>query len=204
MYNFKLTEEIARWAFEVVCSSQHNWYISFTNPTAGPWKTIKGRNTNGEEGEVYRFELEENRPDIVLVNDELQLILIIEAKDSLNKLIVGDQVEKSVRVVHGLSNVLQGLHENEFWRPYAGYPVILGLLWGALNPTTAEERNTVFDSYQREASNYQSFNHNLIMGIETRRVGNDLTCSVCGKYYEQRHTLSLDEIAQSFNLPLLE
>ena len=39
MYTFRLTEEIARWAFEVVCKNSSDWYIAFTNPTAGPWKT---------------------------------------------------------------------------------------------------------------------------------------------------------------------
>lgn len=204
MYDFNLTEEIARWAFEVVCSSQHNWYISFTNPTAGPWKTIKGKNANGEDGEVYRFELEENRPDIVLVNDELQVNLIIEAKDSLNKLVAGNQVEKSVRVVHDLSIILQRERGNEFWRQHARNTVIMGLLWGTQNPTTVDERNTVFDTYHNEALQFQSFNRNIILGIETRRVGNGLTCSICGKYYEQQTPLRLDGIAHSFNLPLLE
>ena len=44
MYNFRLTEEIARWAFEIICRENPNWYVAFTNPTAGPWKTIKGLN----------------------------------------------------------------------------------------------------------------------------------------------------------------
>ena len=74
-----LNEEISRWAFEIIFKSNHQWRIAFTNPTAGPWKTIKALNAEGEEGEVYRFPLEETRPDIILYNDELEAILIIEA-----------------------------------------------------------------------------------------------------------------------------
>ena len=86
MYNFRLTEEISRWAFEIRCRESLDWYIAFTNPTAGPWKTIKGTDQFGKEGEVYRFELEQPRPDIILVNDKLRVIVIIEAKDSIEKL----------------------------------------------------------------------------------------------------------------------
>ena len=82
MYNFRLTEEISRWAFEIRCRESLDWYIAFTNPTAGPWKTIKGTDQFGKEGEVYRFELEQPRPDIILVNDKLRVIVIIEAKDT--------------------------------------------------------------------------------------------------------------------------
>lgn len=203
MYDFRLTEEIARWAFEVACHSQQNWYISFTNPTAGPWKTIKGKDANGEEGEVYRFELEEKRPDIVLVNDNLHIVVIIEAKDSLNKLIAGNQVEKSVAVVHDLADTLHGIHNNRFWTNQS-YPIIMGVLWGAENSTAKEERNMVFDYYHEEALQYHNFNHDLILGIETKRVDNGLACSLCGKCYEQDMAFSLDALASSFGLPLLE
>ena len=98
MYNFRLTEEISRWAFEIRCRESLDWYIAFTNPTAGPWKTIKGTDQFGKEGEVYRFELEQPRPDIILVNDKLRVIVIIEAKDSIEKLTSCYQAAKSVNV----------------------------------------------------------------------------------------------------------
>ena len=105
MYSFRLTEEISRWAFEIICKGDNDWYVAFTNPTAGPWKTIKGLDKSGKEGEVYRFELEETRPDIVLVNDKLKIIIIVEAKDSIEKLTHGDQAEKSVEVVNTLTTI---------------------------------------------------------------------------------------------------
>ena len=48
----KLNEEIARWAFEILFTDRSDWVIAFTNPTAGPWKTIKASNEFGEIGEV--------------------------------------------------------------------------------------------------------------------------------------------------------
>lgn len=131
MYTFRLTEEISRWAFEVSCANRSCWFIAFTNPTAGPWKTIKCTNSDGKVGEVYRFELEETRPDILLVNDNLRLIIVIEAKDSLTKLISGNQVEKSVEVVNQLSSILGDKRHNPFWGERADYCIITGILWGA-------------------------------------------------------------------------
>ena len=37
----RLNEELARWAFEIKISENSDWEIAFTNPTAGPWKTVK-------------------------------------------------------------------------------------------------------------------------------------------------------------------
>ena len=68
----RLNEEIARWAFEILFKTNTEWKIAFTNPTAGPWKTIKANSlTDNTEGEVYRFILEEDRPDIIMYNDRL-------------------------------------------------------------------------------------------------------------------------------------
>ena len=77
MYNYNLTEEIARWAFEIKCIESEDWFVAFTNPTAGPWKTIKGLDDEGKEGEVYRFGSKEPRPDIVLVSDRLAMRICI-------------------------------------------------------------------------------------------------------------------------------
>lgn len=123
-YTYKLTEEIARWAFEVKCRQSADWYIAFTNPTAGPWKVIKCTDREGKLGEVYRFDLEETRPDIIIVNDKLEIVIIIEAKDSLNKLLAGDQAEKSVMVVANLFKTLSGLYKSPFWGHRTKYAIV--------------------------------------------------------------------------------
>ncbi len=201
MYNFRLTEEIARWAFEVVCKTNPDWYIAFTNPTAGPWKTIKCTNSYGEEGEVYRFELEETRPDILLVNDKLKVVVIIEAKDSLTKLTLGDQATKSVEVVGALSDILARKKNNAFWAHRSNYKIIVGLLWGAERPSTQYERQDAFGKYFDEMTSYNSFENGVIIGIETCRKNGGLVCKSC---YQTKNTgattIDVAPIVKSFNL----
>ena len=129
-YTFKLTEEIARYAFEVKIRNSE-WFLAFTNPTAGPWKKITASNLNGEIGEVYRFARDEERPDLLLVHDREKIVLILEAKDSLPKLITGKQLKKSAKVVLELARTLRGLKENEFWSHRTNYTILAGLLWGS-------------------------------------------------------------------------
>lgn len=172
-----LNEEIARWAFEILFKENNKWQIAFTNPTAGPWKTIKALDAEGKEGEVYRFPLEETRPDIILYNDELEAVLVVEAKDSLNKLVLGDQAEKSVEVVERLSDILSQLGTNKFWGKRAQYPTYLGLLWGSSN--TLSNQNdylAVFDEYYDIAKNKKSLNKDFIIGIESLYKNGRIDC----------------------------
>ena len=203
MYNFRLTEEIARWAFEIICKENPDWYIAFTNPTAGPWKTIKGLNKNGKAGEVYRFELEETRPDIILVNDKLQLIIIMEAKDSIEKLTAGEQSEKSIKVVDTLTSILKTCKSNPYWGNRINYPVITGLLWGAETPTSPLERSYAFNKYYQSMNQYPQLDTRILVGIETRRKGDGLQCYFCSKSYEQTQTIAPSLISNSFGLPTI-
>jgi hypothetical protein len=206
MYHFRLTEEIARWAFEIICRENPNWYIAFTNPTAGPWKTIKGLDKNDVEGEVYRFELEETRPDIILVNDQLKIIIIVEAKDSIEKLTHGNQAYKSVEVVDTLQGLLKSskAKSNPFWNNRAAYTILTGLLWGAKSPTSASERSSTFDEYYDNMHHFPRLTDDLIVGVETRQVGDGLQCYFCGKTYGSISDCpDLDAIASSFGLPII-
>lgn len=198
MYNFHLTEEISRWAFEIVCQNNDDWFIAFTNPTAGPWKTIKGLNKNNEEGEIYRFDLEETRPDIVIVNDKLKVIIIFEAKDSLTKLMKEDQVPKSVEVVSNLTKVLTGIDNKQYWDQRKNYQIITGLLWGAEDETRLNERAELFNTYFLEMKKYPTINKKFIVGIETRRYLDGLKCYVCDRVFEKDPII--DEVLNSFKL----
>ena len=203
MYNFRLTEEIARWAFEIICKENQDWYVAFTNPTAGPWKTIKGHDKNGNEGEVYRFELEETRPDIILVNDKLKIIIIVEAKDSIEKLTSGDQSEKSVEVVDTLTSILKGCGNNPYWHLRSTYPVITGLLWGAEAPTSPLERSNAFNEYYNNMKQYPQLNKDIIIGIETRRKNDGLQCFFCSKTYNANASISPENMSNSLGLPTI-
>ena len=198
--DFKLTEEVARWAFEIICQQDDNWHISFTNPTAGPWKTIKCSDENGNEGEVYRFELEETRPDILLVNDAIGVTLIIEAKDSIEKLVAGDQVEKSVAVVGKLSEKLQKMSTNHFWGERAKYPIVTGILWGSENGSTKVDRKKVFNKYHDEIKKYDNIESGCIIGTETRRSGDGVKCFSYSSSYSDDGELLAQKLLNSFNV----
>lgn len=205
-YTYKLTEEIARWAFEIKCKQSADlWFIAFTNPTAGPWKTIKCTNVDGIIGEVYRFTLEETRPDIILVNDYLRTIIIIEAKDSLNKLIIGNQVKKSIKVMINLSEILSKSKSSQYWNKRSEYTTITGLLWGSETNTTSTQRDNMFDKYYDEIREHPQLDSRLIIGIETtKRIDKSLVCNMHYKAYEVKgsETISPTAIAHSLGLNL--
>lgn len=203
MYTFHLTEEISRWAFEIICKEAPDWYIAFTNPTAGPWKTIRGLNRFKKEGTVYRFELEETRPDIILVNDHLHIVMIVEAKDTIKKLIAGSQAEKSVEVVDTLAAVLKRSRLNPYWLERAEYPVITGLLWGAETPSSPTQRSLVFDTYHASMQKYRQLYKDIVIGIETQRKGDGLQCYFCCQTYSHMPSVDPEILQKSLCLPLL-
>ena len=195
----KLNEEMARWAFEIIFKTNKSWVISFTNPTAGPWKTIKASSlTTGIEGEVYRFILEEDRPDIIMYNDELKAVIIIEAKDSLEKLIDKSQAEKSAAVVVKFANLLKGMSGNAFWRGRENYKVILGFLWGSTDYVESEsEKNKLYDYYQNLVDGEKSVYTDLVIGIETLYRNDNLSCSAFYKEYTPSAELYGEKIIKS-------
>jgi hypothetical protein len=129
-YTYSLNEEIARWATEVYIKKNPRlkWWIAFTNPTAGPWKKVVVQNEDGTSIEIYRFVREEERPDLILVNDDLKIILIVEAKDYVEKLISGDQMEKSIRVIQAMTKILSE-SQNPHWAIRKNYRVVPAFLW---------------------------------------------------------------------------
>lgn len=183
----RLNEEIARWSFEIKFKTNASWNIAFTNPTAGPWKTIKAYSlVTGKEGEVYRFALEEDRPDIIMYNDSLKTVIIIEAKDSLNKLIERNQANKSAAVVVKLANVLKNKFDNEFWRGRENYKIVLGLLWGSTdNLETEENKEYLYDYYYNLICSEKEVFTNIIVGIETLYRSNKLACEAYYKCYDK-------------------
>lgn len=146
---YRMTEEVVRWRFELRLRNSADWWIAFTNPTAGPWKRLTGRNKSGLEGEVYRFPRDEDRPDVVAVNDTLKLVMIVEAKDTAPRLGAADQVRKSSEVVTRLTTALAGLGSNPFWGDRSKYGVVAGLLWGRPFPDDAIDVATLFGLYRK-------------------------------------------------------
>lgn len=181
----RLNEEIARWAFEIIHKNNTSWKIAFTNPTAGPWKTIKAPSKSmGIEGEVYRFILEEDRPDIIMFHDELETVIIIEAKDSLAKLLDEEQAKKSAAVVVKLANLLRSRGKNVFWRGRENYKVVLGLLWGSTgHPENEAAKNRLYDHYHDLVMDEDVVFSNLVIGVETLYKSGSLRCEAFYKSY---------------------
>jgi len=201
MRDYKFTEEFARWAFEIKCQETNDWYIAFTNPTAGPWKAITAIDKNGEEGVVYTFDSHEKRPDIILVNDKLKIVIIVEAKSNIKDLTADDQCEKSTKVVAEIGKQLQKARTNTFWGKRYMYHVFLGLLWGNENTISSSQYNTLFDSYHNEILKYENIDKRAIIGIEVVKDELALTCKLDGRNYEKgKISFDLDEIAKTFNL----
>lgn len=197
----RLNEEIARWAFEIIFKTNLSWKIAFTNPTAGPWKTIKAASkTTGLEGEVYRFILEEDRPDIIMYNDELETIIIFEAKDSLRKLIDSKQSRKSAEVVVKLARILASKSGNDFWKGRENYAVILGLLWGSTEqPETENEKDRLYDCYHNLVENEGLVFSDLIIGVETLYNEGALLCTPFYKDYSGENSEFGNSIINSLN-----
>lgn len=143
MYKYRLTEEIARWVLEVYVQnnqvSKKHWWIAFTNPTAGPWKRLMAKTHEGMV-EAYRFRREEGRPDLVLVNDDLKVVLIIEAKDTHRRLVDAKQMSKSVSVIVAMREQLGALSDHVAWASRSSYSYIPGFLWTRSNDPLQEHR----------------------------------------------------------------
>lgn len=143
----QVTEEVARWVFEVHLEQQRGWFLAFTNPTAGPWKRVMAPDADGQWGEVHRFERDATRPDLVLVSDQEQAIVIVEAKSRIEDLIRDAQVKKTVDVVSDIGRLLRTRGTNHHWGTRAGYTVMCGLLWGGEIPAGASTRTALIGSY---------------------------------------------------------
>lgn len=180
----RLNEEISRWAFEIQVSNIPYWDIIFTNPTAGPWKKIEAKDENGNIGEVYRFPLEDERPDIVMINDKLKSIIIIEAKDDINKLLVEQQIKKTVEVTEVLADMFK-TNNSSYWKRN-DYKIYLGLLWGSSEESRQTDVDKLFDEYDKQLNKTNKIDKKIIVGIETlyNEQKNFIKCIPYYKYDE--------------------
>lgn len=170
VYTYKLTEEISRWAFEIHIKNNNSWWIAFTNPTAGPWKRVESYDEKNEKGEVCRFGRDEKRPDIIIVNDELKIIIIFEAKDTIDKLKSNNQIEKSCKVIEDMAKTLTSIVDNPYWGERHLYKIYNGLLWGSTNPSSNETVKNMFLIYSKELKRIESIIDKTIqIGIESNK-----------------------------------
>lgn len=96
--NYVLTEEVTRQTVEVVFNlHSEEWFICFSNPTAGPWKLIRLW-TPGGSREVSPYLKKDVRPDLVLQSFQHKILIYLEAKRSVTELLSVTQLEKSARM----------------------------------------------------------------------------------------------------------
>ena len=134
--SYLLSEEVARWRFEVSLRGSSTWWIAFSNPTAGPWKRVEGYDENQRRGEVHRFPRDSKRPDLILVCDSARAVVIVEAKGELSQLSNQVQIRRSATVIQELAAVLQDKRQNPYWGKRANYAIIPGILWGTVADST--------------------------------------------------------------------
>ena len=122
-YSFSFTEAfgVYKWAIDLNESFEH--CTLYTNVTGGDWKNIVNPRTHTN---LYIFDLEETRPDLIFLIRPANALLVGEAKRSL-KLLYGD-LDKHAEVLtvlcRELSRVRPGWTEAE-----AGSTVIPTLAW---------------------------------------------------------------------------
>lgn len=172
----RVTEEIARWAFEVHVAKETEWEIAFTNPTAGPWKLLTATASDGTRGPVHRFQQEELRPDLVIYSDSLKTVLIAEAKGPLKDLLSTTQVAKSVAAVMNITKALSTQKDNRFWMGRLDYRLIPAILWGSEEATRSDEVALALSTY---GSKFREVGiHEPVLAIESCRQtdGKHISC----------------------------
>jgi hypothetical protein len=153
-----ISEEIVRWSFEISVNQSNDWFIAFTNPTAGPWKKITAPDSEGKTGEIHRFEIDETRPDLILVNDKTKQVLIIEAKTNFNDLQKPAQITKTSQLFENLTIKLRNISNNNFWGSRSKYDYSLGLLWSSGD----ESKSQVLDMCQEYLENIKGLTKDII------------------------------------------
>ena len=199
MYTYSVSEEVARWTLEVHLhvdeTASQNWWIAFTNPTAGPWKRLMAR-VGQRDVEVYRYQRDEDRPDLIIVNDRLRLVLVVEAKDAYEKLLIDTQMKKSIAVIQDMQQRLGDLADNEGWGERAGYTYLPGFLWGQSKNANRESQEVAakFFSSERIAASIPLVNFVVTQSKERLVVGIVL---------HDRYSKLGPKFVPSLNLPIL-
>ena len=169
-----ISEEIVRFVFEVhIKQRAKDWFVAFTNPTAGPWKKIL-LNLDGNKLEIGRYEREEQRPDLIIFYAKYGVFIILEAKDSFSKIYDTTQIKKSIDV---FLKEKKRLFNSKLLKKYAkkiDLKFVNGFLWFDTNVNNAELFAT---HYSKHAKTDDPL---LIINV-TKHDNDDLIC--WGKLY---------------------
>ena len=130
--DYVLTEEIARQTVEVIFNLfGEEWFICFSNPTAGPWKLIRLWTPKGPR-EVSPYLKEDVRPDLVLQSFKSKILIYLEAKKHVTELLGQAQLQKSARMFQ--SEIGRFRRHLDDWEPDAEYLHLTGFVFPTNNP----------------------------------------------------------------------
>jgi hypothetical protein len=170
---YRLTEEVARQAVEVIFGRTSDWFVCFSNPTAGPWKLIKLMTPGGPK-EVARFLKEDVRPDVILQHLNAGIFILLEAKDDAQKLLNAAQAKKSLRMFEAEIRRLEGLVGERKGK----YTFLTGFLYPSQNP--ARDLHVFHKAYEAilkdEEAHRLDIDHYITFLVE-RRGDEDLIVS---------------------------
>ena len=171
----RVTEEVARFAFEVFVQERigGSMYVAFSNPTAGPWKTVKMRGVRGEETEVHRFGIFDQRPDLVLHAPSGNSMLVLEAKSEVEGLLSRAQMCKArdafnsfVETAHGSANPLLSRVSE----------IIPGFLWASI-----DFPREVSECQQAVAAHWRDISHGFVcIGVQALSTDARFTVTYSG------------------------
>lgn len=201
VFDYNLTEEVVRWSFEVMISKNHDWLIAFTNPTAGPWKTIKLLDRYQRIEDAKKFEIDEKRPDLILINYRLKEVIIIEAKDNLNKLMPFKQIEKTVNVYIKIKTFLKEELDPSDWNDLDKFNYRFGLMWG--QDDRYNDYNMLYHNYKLILNKKNVVDE--IIGFESKkRTDNSIICTLHSFINDNSDKNEwYDEIARSIGIDLV-
>lgn len=161
---YTITEEVVLQTVEVGFRLQPNWQVSFTNPTAGPWKAIRFGDYVG--GTDLKYAKEEDRPDLIVFNEKYSLFLILEAKENILRLIAGQglnrserypQLEKSIAVFYKEMNRIDSILQDPnkahlvFKNGLRDYRIVTGYIYPEPKSNSRDLDQKLIDLHQKIA-----------------------------------------------------
>jgi len=107
MRDYTLTEPVCLQAV-IISLKSRGWDEWFSNPTAGPWKRI--RIPGVQNLKDIGFEKEETRPDLIVYNAKNSVVLVLEVKDNIEKLIdVTNNNHQLIKTISVFDNIITRL-----------------------------------------------------------------------------------------------
>lgn len=191
---YTLTEEIARQAVEVIFrDAATDWYVAFSNPTAGPWKLIRLQ-VKGSAIQVGTYLKEELRPDLILQSPRNRQLLVLEAKRSVDELLRPGQLRRTADVFAAETERLSTLLASHGEEPHA-----VGV--GFIYPThsAAADRARLRDAFMDELAEASSdIDAYLTIIVERAAPSGDLAVA----WHVDDVTTSGSELEASLSLSL--